>query len=173
MHLINFNIQLRLVKAWANPDLYTGGTKLIADFSTSSKFGHSKLLSSVSLLNRKLVKSKILEPQKHFFSSPSSNSHSSTLMRLMNVIKLKVKPNLTLKMTLDEGPRSRDQWIQAILLVESFKLVPRPLDEGPRPKSDKLRLNLHGTCFGGKINWLGPKNSPKKRAPDLENQESG
>jgi hypothetical protein len=29
-----------------------------------------------------------------------------------------------------------EPWIlcQAILLVESFKLVPRPLDEGPRPK---------------------------------------
>jgi hypothetical protein len=53
-------------------------------------------------------------------------------------------------MTLDEGLMSRHQWIQAILLVESFKLVPMPLDEGPRPKSGKLRLNLHGTCFGGK-----------------------
>jgi len=48
--------------------------------------------------------------------------------------------------TLDEDPRSRDQWIQAILLVESFKLVPKLLDEGPRPKSGKLRLNLHGAC---------------------------
>jgi hypothetical protein len=52
--------------------------------------------------------------------------------------------------TLDEGPRSRDQWIQIILLVKSFKFVPRPLDKGPRLKSGKLRLNLHGTCFGGK-----------------------
>ncbi len=25
---------------------------------------------------------------------------------------------------------------------------PWPLDEGPKPKSDKLRLNLHGTIFG-------------------------
>jgi hypothetical protein len=40
----------------------------------------------------------------------------------------------------------------------------RPLDEGPRPKSDKLRLNLHGTCFEGKINWFGPKNSVKKKS---------
>jgi hypothetical protein len=31
------------------------------------------------------------------------------------------------------------------------------LDKDPRPKSGKLRLNLHGTCFGGKINWFGPK----------------
>jgi hypothetical protein len=45
-----------------------------------------------------------------------------------------------LRATLDAGPRSRDQWIQAILLVKSFKLVRRPLDEGPRPKSDKLNL---------------------------------
>ncbi len=53
-----------------------------------------------------------------------------------------------------------------ILLVKSFELV-------PKPKSRKLRLNLHGTCFGGKINWFGPKNSARRRAPDLENQESG
>jgi hypothetical protein len=58
-------------------------------------------------------------------------------------------------------------------LVESFKLVSRPLDESPRPKIDKLRLNLLGTCFGGKINWFRPKNSAKRRAPDLEKQESG
>jgi len=56
--------------------------------------------------------------------------------------------------------------------VGSFKLVPRHLDKGPRPKSGKLRLNLHGTCFGGKINWFRPKNSGKRTAPDLENQES-
>ncbi len=75
----------------------------------------------------------------------------------------------TLRATLDEGTRSRDQWIQAILLVESFKLVPRPLNKGPKPKSGKLRLNVPGTCFGGKINWFRPKNSGKRRAPDLEN----
>jgi hypothetical protein len=63
--------------------------------------------------------------------------------------------------------RFRDQWIQAILLVESFKLVPRPFDEGPRTKSGKLRLNLNGTCFGGKT-----KKSAQRRAPDLENKES-
>ncbi len=56
---------------------------------------------------------------------------------------------------------------------KASKLVPRPSDEGARPKSGKLRLNLHGTSFGGKINSLGPKNSAKKRALALENQESG
>jgi hypothetical protein len=45
-----------------------------------------------------------------------------------------------IRATLDEGPRSRDQ---ATLLVESFKLVPRPCDDSPRPKSDKLRLIWH------------------------------
>jgi hypothetical protein len=64
--------------------------------------------------------------------------------------------------------RVRDLWIQTILSVESFKLVPRPLNEDPKPKSGKLRLNVHHTCFGRKINWFRPKNSPKWRAPDLE-----
>jgi hypothetical protein len=58
-------------------------------------------------------------------------------------------------------------------LVESFKLVPRPLNKGPRPKSGKLRLNLHGISFGGKINWFKPTNNAKRRALDLENQELG
>jgi hypothetical protein len=34
----------------------------------------------------------------------------------------------TPRATLDDGPRSMDQWIQAILLV------PRPLDKGPKTK---------------------------------------
>jgi hypothetical protein len=42
-------------------------------------------------------------------------------------------------------------------LVKSFKLVPRPLDEGPSLKSGKLRLNPYDTYFEGKINWFGPK----------------
>jgi hypothetical protein len=47
-----------------------------------------------------------------------------------------------------QGPGTNK--IQAILFVESFKLVPMPLDEGPTPKSGKLKLNLHGTCFEGR-----------------------
>jgi hypothetical protein len=46
--------------------------------------------------------------------------------------------------------------------VESFKLVPRPLNEGPRPKNGKLKLIWH-TYFGGKFNWFGPKGSAKKK----------
>jgi len=61
--------------------------------------------------------------------------------------------------------------MQAILLVESFKLVPRPLNEGLRPETGKLRLNLHGTCFRGKINWFKQNNSAKGKTPYLENEE--
>jgi hypothetical protein len=77
-----------------------------------------------------------------------------------------------LRPTLDKAPRSRDQWIQAILLIGSLKNCSQGLIV-QRPKSDKVRLNLHGTCFEGKINWFGPTNSAERRAPDLENQESG
>jgi hypothetical protein len=33
-----------------------------------------------------------------------------------------------LRATLDECPRSRYQWIQAVLLVERFKFVPKPFE---------------------------------------------
>jgi len=46
--------------------------------------------------------------------------------------------------TLADRPMSRVQLNRAILLAESHKLDPWPLDEGPRPKSGKSRLNLHG-----------------------------
>jgi hypothetical protein len=54
-----------------------------------------------------------------------------------------------LRATLDEGPRSRlvqsnrarAYWMRAINWTQ------HPLDETPRPKSGKLRLNLHGTIF--------------------------
>jgi hypothetical protein len=51
-------------------------------------------------------------------------------------------------------------------------LDPRALDEGLRTKSDKMRLNLHGTCFEGKINGLGPKSRALKGAHDLKNQDA-
>jgi len=57
-------------------------------------------------------------------------------------------------------------WSKALNWSQGF-------DEGRKPKSGKLRLNLHGTCFGWKISWFSTKNSAKRRAPDLENQESG
>jgi hypothetical protein len=39
--------------------------------------------------------------------------------------------------------QAKVQWNRAILLAESHKLDPQPLDEGPRPKSGKERLKLH------------------------------
>jgi hypothetical protein len=68
--------------------------------------------------------------------------HSKWIME-KHVVKLRV--------TLDEGPRPRDRWIQAILFVKSFKLVPRPLDKGPRPKSGKLRLIWHRFWSGNQV----------------------
>jgi hypothetical protein len=41
-----------------------------------------------------------------------------------------------------------------------------PLDEGPRPKSGKLRLILHGTILEGKSIGL----EINKKVDDLENQ---
>jgi len=38
----------------------------------------------------------------------------------------------------------------------------------------KITQTSFSTNFGGKINWFRPKkNSAKRRAPDLENNESG
>jgi len=73
-------------------------------------------------------------------------------------------------MTLDEGPGTNE--FKQFYWLKAFKLGPRPFNEGPRPKSGKLRLNLNGTCSGGKINWFRPKKNAERRAPDLENQES-
>jgi hypothetical protein len=53
-------------------------------------------------------------------------------------------------------------------------LDPWHLDEGPISKSNKLRLNLHGTILEGKSIGLNPpkKNTLKKRAHDLKNQDA-
>jgi hypothetical protein len=42
-------------------------------------------------------------------------------------------------------------------LAKSHKLDPWPSDEGPRPKSGKSRLNLHGTILKGKSIGSDPK----------------
>jgi hypothetical protein len=67
--------------------------------------------------------------------------------------------------------------------MNSSKLIDRKPEIGPKAfrrgsKTKKWQIEAkpawsQGTCFGGKINWFRPKNSAKKRAPDLENQESG
>jgi hypothetical protein len=56
-------------------------------------------------------------------------------------------------------------------LVENHKLDPSALDEGPKAKSGKLRLNLLDASFGGKIDWFGPKKRSNKRVHDLKNQD--
>jgi hypothetical protein len=55
-------------------------------------------------------------------------------------------------------------------LAENNKLKLWPLDECPRPKSGKWRLNLHGHHFGRKIIGSDPKKELKGH--DLENQDA-
>jgi hypothetical protein len=54
-----------------------------------------------------------------------------------------------LKATLNKGPSSKVQWDQAFLLVKSFKLVPSPLDKGPRRRQFTLWFSLHGILLEG------------------------
>jgi hypothetical protein len=51
---------------------------------------------------------------------------------------------------------------------------PWSLDEGPRPKSGKSRLNLHGTIFEGKSigSNHNQKGAKKERAHDLKNRNA-
>ncbi len=71
--------------------------------------------------------------------------------------------------------RGTNEFKQSYYWSKALKLVPRPLDEGSRPKKVANQgLNLHGTCFGGKIKiGSDPKRVQKRRARDLENKESG
>jgi len=49
-------------------------------------------------------------------------------------------------------------------LDESHKLNPWPLDESPRPKSGKFRLNFHGTILEAKsIGWNPTKRAKRER----------
>jgi len=57
-------------------------------------------------------------------------------------------------------------------LGESHKWNPWPLDESPRPKSDKLRLNQHGTTLEGKSIGSGRKKKLKSRACNLNQDAS-
>jgi hypothetical protein len=49
---------------------------------------------------------------------------------------------------------------------------PWPLDEGWRPRSDKSRLNLHGTILEGKSIGSNQKKSKKRKVHDLKNQDA-
>jgi hypothetical protein len=75
-----------------------------------------------------------------------------------------------------QGPGTRDQWIQAILLVKSFKLVPRPLDkQGSKTKKWQIEAKPTWHLFWreNQLVRTQKKNNAKRRAPDLENQEWG
>jgi hypothetical protein len=54
------------------------------------------------------------------------------------------------------------QWNRTILLVDRHKMDPWPLDEGWKPKSDKSRLNIHGTILEGKSIGSNQKNNKIK-----------
>jgi hypothetical protein len=56
-----------------------------------------------------------------------------------------------LMVTLDKGPRRKVWKNQALLLVKSCKLVPRPFDKGPGPRQIKLWFSLHGIILEGKL----------------------
>jgi hypothetical protein len=56
---------------------------------------------------------------------------------------------------------------------ESHKLDPWHLDEGPRPKSDKLRLNLNDIIWmENELVQTTKKKKLKRRAHDLKNQDA-
>jgi hypothetical protein len=52
-------------------------------------------------------------------------------------------------------------------LNEKHKLDPWPLNEGSRPRSDKSRVNLHGTIFVVKSIGLNPKKEKRAKMESL------
>jgi hypothetical protein len=80
---------------------------------------------------------------------------------------------MTFTASLDEGLGFRVPWNNTILLDESHKLEPRPLNESQRPKSVNSRLNLHGTILEAKSIGSNPpkKKDLKAKARDLKNQD--
>jgi hypothetical protein len=57
-------------------------------------------------------------------------------------------------------------------LDESHKLDPWLLDECPRPKSSKSRLNLHGSILEGNAVGSDQEKELKRRAHDLKYQDA-
>jgi hypothetical protein len=56
-----------------------------------------------------------------------------------------------------KAPRSKVKWNWSFLLVNSFKLVLRPLDKDLGPRQIKLWFNLHGIILKGKPIGLDQK----------------
>jgi hypothetical protein len=57
-------------------------------------------------------------------------------------------------------------WMRALIRTH------RPLDKGPRPKSDNSRLNLHVTILEVKSISLNPRKQLTRRAHGLKNQDA-
>ncbi len=77
----------------------------------------------------------------------------------------------TIKATLNKGPRSRVHGNWALLLVKSFKLVLRPLNKGPRPRSIKLWFSLHGIILDEMKMKKKIKNHEKKEEEKRKDQK--
>jgi hypothetical protein len=58
------------------------------------------------------------------------------------------------------------------ILHNHIKCQSWPIDERPRPKSGKWRLNLHGTILEGKSIGSNFKKNKKKKTHGLENQDA-
>ncbi len=81
---------------------------------------------------------------------------------------------LTLGSTLDEEPLSRIQWNRAILFYESHKLDTWLLDEGPWPKTGKIKTK-HTWCTILEEKSIGSdlwKEKLNRRAHDLKSQDA-
>jgi hypothetical protein len=71
------------------------------------------------------------------------------------------------------GPRSNET--EQPYCLRAINWTHNLLDECPRPKSGKSRLNLHGTILEGKSIGSDPKKKKtraQRRAHDLENQDA-
>jgi hypothetical protein len=65
---------------------------------------------------------------------------------------------------LDEHPKFKDQWIQAMLLVESFKLVPKAFRQGSKTKNWQIEAK---PVLERKSISADQTNSAKRRVPYL------
>jgi hypothetical protein len=90
-----------------------------------------------------------------------SNMQLMDASNLWMLIVCKVKVVMTLihrtKGNLKKSPRSRVQWNWTFLLIKSFKLVPRLLDNGLGLRQIRMWFYLHGIILEGKLIGLDPK----------------
>jgi len=67
--------------------------------------------------------------------------------------------------TLHEGPRPMNS---NNLIGRNLYIGPKAFKERSKTKKWQIEAKPNGTFFGRKINWLRPKNSSKRRAPDFK-----